>query len=265
MPSRTTRVLARTALAVVATAAVAGCSVYEDMTTSDFAKQGVADVVSASLETMTEVDSLRMTGQLWLKAGRTSWTSTSAAPATAPGSRHLRGQSTWTSGTSTATAPAVQGDRRVLNAAGGRGALSVVGDPSGRAWSWSPARDSPPSATSDDFMREFFDQPYGVVRRRRRGDRPSREVERGLPGRSEGVVVVTETEGGVATQRAWVATDESPHVVLKHRARKEATRRGRFRLAGFDEAVRGRGTRRRRGRPDAPEPPAQRPFSLKCW
>jgi len=51
---------------VAATLAVglSGCSVYEDMTTSDFAQQDAAAVVAAASKAMQDVTSMRLTGQV---------------------------------------------------------------------------------------------------------------------------------------------------------------------------------------------------------
>lgn len=52
------------AMSVALAAAVSGCSVYEDLTTSDFAKQDGDAIIAAAGQAMQDVSSLRMTGQV---------------------------------------------------------------------------------------------------------------------------------------------------------------------------------------------------------
>lgn len=207
MASRTPRALARCTLAGVALALLAGCSVYEDMTTSDFAKQGVEDVVSASLETMTEVDSLRMTGSLWLK-GRAhfvdlhlSRSGDCTGTLTYDGShvdvRGVGGKA-W-----------VKGDVGFINTAGGGAGLPrATQERLARSWIPLGTRQARDLCAFDTL----FDK-YGVVHE---DDDEVADLTRGdevsLDG--EDAVVVTGTDGGVATQRAWIAS-EAPHYVLK--------------------------------------------------
>ncbi|GAB3014735.1 hypothetical protein GCM10011376_07350 [Nocardioides flavus (ex Wang et al. 2016)] len=54
----------RSVAAAAALTVVTGCSVYEDFTTSDFAQQDGDAIVAAASETMREVTSLRVTGQV---------------------------------------------------------------------------------------------------------------------------------------------------------------------------------------------------------
>ena len=56
---RTKHVVVALSLACAAT----GCSVYDDLTTSDFAKQDGDAIVAAASETMRDVQSMRITGQ----------------------------------------------------------------------------------------------------------------------------------------------------------------------------------------------------------
>ncbi|KRF00856.1 hypothetical protein ASG88_10570 [Nocardioides sp. Soil777] len=206
MASRTTRAVARTALAVVATAAVAGCSVYEDLTTSDFAKQGVSDVVSASLDTMTEVDSLRMTGQLWLK-GRSHFVDLHLSRSgDCTGSLTYDGSHVDVRGVDGKAW--VKGDVGFINTAGGGAALPQA-TKERLARSWIPLGTR--QARDLCAFEKLFDK-YGVVHE----DDEVADLTRGEEVSLDGMkaVVVTGTDGGVATQRAWIATDD-PHYVLK--------------------------------------------------
>ena len=58
------RTIRGVATAVTLAAAVSGCSVYDDLTTSDFAKQDGEAIVTAAGESMQDVSSLRLTGQV---------------------------------------------------------------------------------------------------------------------------------------------------------------------------------------------------------
>lgn len=58
------RTIRAVATAVTLAAAVSGCSVYDDLTTSDFAKQDGDSIIAAAGEAMQGVSSLRMTGQM---------------------------------------------------------------------------------------------------------------------------------------------------------------------------------------------------------
>ena len=58
------RTIRGVATAVTLAAAVSGCSVYDDLTTSDFAKQDGESIVAAAGEAMQGVSSLRLTGQV---------------------------------------------------------------------------------------------------------------------------------------------------------------------------------------------------------
>jgi peptidoglycan/xylan/chitin deacetylase (PgdA/CDA1 family) len=58
------RTIRGVATSVALAAAVSGCSVYEDLTTSDFAKQDADAIVAAASEAMQDVSSLRLTGQV---------------------------------------------------------------------------------------------------------------------------------------------------------------------------------------------------------
>lgn len=54
----------RVAAVVALVGAVSGCSVYEDLTTSDFAKQDADAIATAAGEAMQDVTSMRLTGQV---------------------------------------------------------------------------------------------------------------------------------------------------------------------------------------------------------
>ena len=56
------RRIRRVAAAVAAVGAVSGCSVYQDFTTSDFAKQDADAIVAAAGRAMEDVTSMRLTG-----------------------------------------------------------------------------------------------------------------------------------------------------------------------------------------------------------
>ena len=56
------RRIRRVAAAVALVGAVSGCSVYDDLTTSDFAKQDADAIAAAAGEAMREVTSMRLTG-----------------------------------------------------------------------------------------------------------------------------------------------------------------------------------------------------------
>lgn len=58
------RTIRQLAAAVSLVAAATGCSVYEDYTTSDFAKQDGDAIVSAASKAMQDVTSVRMTGEV---------------------------------------------------------------------------------------------------------------------------------------------------------------------------------------------------------
>lgn len=58
------RTIRGTAVAVTLAAAVSGCSVYDDLTTSDFAEQNGEAIVAAAGEAMQDVSSMRLTGQV---------------------------------------------------------------------------------------------------------------------------------------------------------------------------------------------------------
>ena len=58
------RTIRGVATAAALAAAVSGCSVYDDLTTSDFAKQDGEAIVAAAGEAMQDVTSLRLTGQV---------------------------------------------------------------------------------------------------------------------------------------------------------------------------------------------------------
>jgi len=58
------RTIRRLAAAVALVTASAGCSVYDDLTTTDFAQQDADAIVAAASEAMLGVTSLRMTGQV---------------------------------------------------------------------------------------------------------------------------------------------------------------------------------------------------------
>jgi hypothetical protein len=58
------RTIRGVATSVALAAAVSGCSVYDDLTTSDFAKQDGESIVSAASKAMQDVSSLRLTGQV---------------------------------------------------------------------------------------------------------------------------------------------------------------------------------------------------------
>ena len=107
------RTIRGVATAAALAAAVSGCSVYDDLTTSDFAKQDGEAIVAAAGEAMQDVTSLRVTGQVRdaveqyfvdLTVDRTigapgpcgsaAATSTSAASATGRGSRARPARST---------------------------------------------------------------------------------------------------------------------------------------------------------------------------
>ena len=61
---RRIRAVATVVATAVTLAAVSGCSVYDDLTTSDFAKQDGEAIIAAAGEAMQDVSSLRMTGQM---------------------------------------------------------------------------------------------------------------------------------------------------------------------------------------------------------
>ena len=50
--------------------AATGCSVYDDLTTSDFAKQDGDAIVAAASEAMLDVQSMRITGQARTKGNQ---------------------------------------------------------------------------------------------------------------------------------------------------------------------------------------------------
>jgi hypothetical protein len=54
----------RAVAAAVTLTALSGCSVYDDLTTSDFAKQDGEAIIAAAGDAMQDVSSLRMTGQV---------------------------------------------------------------------------------------------------------------------------------------------------------------------------------------------------------
>ena len=206
MASRTTRALARTTLTGVALTLLGGCSVYEDMTTSDFAKQGVEDVVSASLETMSEVDSLRMTGSLWLK-GRAHFVdlhlsrSGDCTGTLTYGGSHVDvrrvDRKAW-----------VKGDVGFINTAGGGAGLpQATKERLARSWIPLGTRQARDLCAFD----KRFDK-YGVVHEDDEVADLTRGDEVTLDGQK--AVVVSGTDGGVATQRAWISSDD-PHYVLK--------------------------------------------------
>lgn len=58
------RRMRQAAVALAAAGAVSGCSVYDDFTTSDFAKQDSDAIVAAASKAMQDVQSVRLTGQV---------------------------------------------------------------------------------------------------------------------------------------------------------------------------------------------------------
>lgn len=58
------RTISRLVVAVVSLGAMTGCSVYQDMTTSDFAKQEPDAIIAAASKAMLDVTSMRLTGQV---------------------------------------------------------------------------------------------------------------------------------------------------------------------------------------------------------
>ena len=58
------RSVRRVAAVVALVGAVSGCSVYEDFTTSEFAKQDADAIVTAASKAMQDVTSMRLTGQV---------------------------------------------------------------------------------------------------------------------------------------------------------------------------------------------------------
>lgn len=57
----------RSAIVVAVLATTSGCSVYEDLRTSDFAKQDAGQIVEAASKAMQDVQRVRMTGQTWVR------------------------------------------------------------------------------------------------------------------------------------------------------------------------------------------------------
>ena len=58
------RTIRRVAVSVALTVAASGCSVYDDLTTSDFAKQSGESIIAAASAAMQDVTSMRLTGQV---------------------------------------------------------------------------------------------------------------------------------------------------------------------------------------------------------
>lgn len=227
--------LARTALATAAlVATTAGCSTYDRLTTSDFARQEPEQVVAAAVEAMSDVTSMRVTGQVRVRGSEVlvdvamdDSGSCTATMRTGEGRLALRriGRRAW-----------VKGDEAFIVRAGGGGSLPP-GALSHLATSWIRA-DAPPllelcdlRTWTDTFTRPDTDGADG-------GSQP-------LTAEDLSSVTLVEDEdlgGGVRAvhfspdprQTVWVLSEAPHHVVRIERTGRDG---GALSLSDFDLPV----------------------------
>lgn len=225
------RTIRGAAAAVTLAAAVSGCSVYDDLTTSDFAKQDGEAIVAAAGEAMQDVSSLRLTGQV-RDAGEHYFVDVSVdregrcTGTLRIGGSHLDirriGDRAW-----------VKGEAGAFNRLGGgslpRAALQRL------STSWLPLRGKPAASLCDfDQLLETFQV---VDFDAKGGDREVLPATVGEESSVDGqtVVQLSASPGGAHDEMIWVRS-EAPHHVVK--IESTATRDGgTMAFTEFDEDV----------------------------
>lgn len=225
------RTIRGVATSVALAAAVSGCSVYEDLTTSDFAKQDGEAIVAAAGEVMRDVSSMRMTGQV-RDAGEHYFIDLSldredrCTGTVRIGGSHLDirrlGDRAW-----------VKGEAGAFNRLGGgvlpRSALQRLSS------SWLPleGRSAASLCDLDKLLRTFEVVDFAE----KGGDRdevPTSVGEESSIG-GDTVVQLSASPGGAHDEMVWVRS-EAPHHVVK--IESTATRDGgTIAFSEFDEAV----------------------------
>lgn len=225
------RTIRGVATSVALAAAVSGCSVYDDLTTSDFAKQDGEAIVAAADEAMQDVSSLRLTGQVRdggehyfidLRVHREDrCTGTVRIGGSHIDIRRL-GDRAW-----------VKGEAGAFNRLGGGVIPRSVTQR--LSTSWLPLEGRPAAALCDfDELLKTFEVVDFDEERDDRDDAPATVGEESsLDGQK--VVQLRASPGGGHDEMVWVRS-EAPHHVVK--IESTATRDGgTIAFAEFDEAV----------------------------
>lgn len=225
------RTIRGTAAAVTLAAAASGCSVYDDLTTSDFAKQDGEAIVAAAGEAMQDVSSLRLTGQV-RDAGEQYFVDVSVdredrcTGTLRIGGSHLDirriGDRAW-----------VKGEAGAFNRLGGgslpRAALKRL------STSWLPLSGRPAASLCDlDRLLKTFQVVDFDAKGGDREDLPATVGEESsLDGQT--VVQLSASPGGAHDEMIWVRS-EAPHHVVK--IESTATQDGgTLAFSEFDEDV----------------------------
>ena len=225
------RTIRGVATSVALAAAVSGCSVYEDLTTSDFAKQDGEAIVAAAGEVMRDVSSMRMTGQV-RDAGEHYFIDLSldredrCTGTVRIGGSHLDirrlGDRAW-----------VKGEAGAFNRLGGgvlpRSALQRLSS------SWLPLEGRSAASLCDlDKLLRTFEVVDFAEKGDDRDEVPTSVGEESSIG-GDTVVQLSASPGGAHDEMVWVRS-EAPHHVVK--IESTATRDGgTIAFAEFDEAV----------------------------
>jgi hypothetical protein len=225
------RTIRGVATAVTLAAAVSGCSVYADLTTSDFAKQDGEAIVAAAGEAMQDVTSVRLTGQV-RDAGEQYFVDLSVdredrcSGTVRIGGSHLDvrrlGDRAW-----------VKGEAGAFNRLGAgsipRSALQRL------STSWLPLEGKAAASLCDfDRLLKTFEV---VDFDEKRGDREDVPATVGDESKVDGqtVVQLSASPGGAHDEMVWVRS-EAPHHVVKIES-TAAQDGGTIAFSEFDEDV----------------------------
>ena len=249
--------IAGAAVAAALTVALGGCSVYEDLTTSDFAKQGPDAIIESASEAMREVTSLRLVGQV-RDGGRHIFVDLRVdRSGTCAGDLRLEGRGLAVIRTGSRTW--VRGDVRIATLATGSRASASVRDNIDR--SWVELGGATGLCDYDTILGGFDVVDFGTQDDGSGGattGKKAKKAKKGTKGKASeevtdldgpvpatideetdldgtAVVKLTGTPGGTHDETVWVSSDE-PHRVLKIES-TDGRSGGTLSLSNFDEPV----------------------------
>lgn len=211
------RTIQQFAAAVALVGAASGCSVYEDFTTSDFAKQDGDAIVLAASKAMQDVTSLRMTGQVRDKGEQYFVDLTVARDDRCTGTVRLGGSNldvrrvgdrAW-----------VRGESGAFNRLSGSRLSSSALDRLSRSWLEVEGKEAAELCDYDRLLRTFEVVDYGERADRNGG---GSDVDDAVPATvgeettvgGEKVVQLSATPGGSHDEHTWVLS-EAPHYVVR--------------------------------------------------
>ena len=248
------RRIAGAAVAAALTAGLSGCSVYEDLTTSDFAKQDPDAIMESASQAMREVDSLRLVGRV-RQSGRHVFVDLRVDRSdTCAGELRLEGRRL--SVLSTGSKTWVKGDAGFIATAAGYRAPSSARDKVSRSWIALDAEndlcdydailgafDVVDFGTEDDDSAEATTGTKGKKAKKGDEDDDAADLDDLVPMTIDeetdldgtAVVKLTGTPGGTHDETVWVSSDE-PHRVLKIES-TDGRSGGTLSFSNFDEPV----------------------------